>query len=263
MNPTLVCFILRILLMSKIITLDRLSDFLTNLKGLFVTKTDAESTYETKANAANIYETKEDAATHLTKTEASETYITKADAADTYTELAASAIRTHILSMVYPVGSVYISVNDVSPAAFLGGTWIKISQGRVLQGASDTQTAGTEVSAGLPNISVSSNGEHTHTRGSMNITGNIVMHGAGTCTVIMGANGAFYGSGIRGAYDAASCINGISSYDSAFFSADRTWTGSTSSAGAHSHSAYITNITGNSTTVQPPALLVNIWKRTA
>jgi len=80
--------------MSKIITLDRLSDFLTNLKGLFITKTDAESTYETKANAANIYETKanaaniyetkEDAATHLTKTEASETYTTKADAADTY-----------------------------------------------------------------------------------------------------------------------------------------------------------------------------------
>ena len=70
--------------MSKIITLDRLSGFLTNLKGLFVTKTDAESTYETKANAANIYETKKDAATHLTKTEASETYITKADAADTY-----------------------------------------------------------------------------------------------------------------------------------------------------------------------------------
>ena len=80
--------------MSKIITLDRLSGFLTNLKGLFVTKTDANSTYatkeelnsakttaddtyETKANAANIYETKKDAATHLTKTEASETYITK------------------------------------------------------------------------------------------------------------------------------------------------------------------------------------------
>lgn len=89
--------------MSKVITIATLSDFLTKLKGLFVTKTDAESTYETKANAANIYETKanaaahltktdaadiyetkEDAATHLTKTEASETYITKADAADTY-----------------------------------------------------------------------------------------------------------------------------------------------------------------------------------
>lgn len=168
-----------------------------------------------------------------------------------------------ILSMVYPVGSVYISVNDVSPEKFLGGTWIKISQGRVLQGASGTQTAGTEVSAGLPNISVSSNGEHTHTRGSMNITGNISMHGAGGCTAIGSLMGAFYESSTSSAYHVSNCVSGSFSNYNINFSADRTWTGSTSSAGAHSHSAYITDITGKSTTVQPPALLVNIWKRTA
>lgn len=168
-----------------------------------------------------------------------------------------------ILSMVYPVGSVYISVNDVSPEKFLGGKWIKISQGRVLQGASDTQTAGTEVSAGLPNISVSSNGEHTHTRGSMNITGSVSIHGASVCTVIRDAYGAFYGSSKESTYHAPDCLSGASSENSISFSADRTWTGSTSSNGAHSHDAYITGITGNSTTVQPPALLVNIWKRTA
>ena len=168
-----------------------------------------------------------------------------------------------ILSMVYPVGSVYISVNDVSPEKFLGGKWVKISQGRVLQGASGTQTAGTEVSAGLPNISVSSNGEHTHTRGSMNITGGIAMHGIGRCTALGDAHGAFYGSGTESSYQTPDCWSGASSIDGFNFSADRTWTGSTSSDGAHSHSAYITGITGNSTTVQPPALLVNIWKRTA
>lgn len=168
-----------------------------------------------------------------------------------------------ILSMVYPVGSVYISVNDVSPEKFLGGKWEKISQGRVLQGASGTQTAGTEVSAGLPNISVSWNGEHTHTRGSMNITGNVGMHGTGICTVIGSTTGAFYGSHTESAYHTPDCLSGASSEASISFSADRTWTGSTSSDGAHSHDAYITDITGKSTTVQPPALLVNIWKRTA
>lgn len=168
-----------------------------------------------------------------------------------------------ILSMVYPVGSVYISVNDVSPEKFLGGKWIKISQGRVLQGASGTQTAGTEVSAGLPNISVSSSGVHTHTRGSMNITGTVAMHGITLCTVIHGLDGAFYGSGTESSYHAPDCLSGAPSERAINFSADRTWTGSTSSAGAHSHNAYITGITGNSTTVQPPALLVNIWKRTA
>ena len=77
--------------MSKIITLDRLSDFLTNLKGLFVTKTDAESTYATKEElnsaktiADDTYESKTDAATHLTKTEAAETYVTKAENYNVY-----------------------------------------------------------------------------------------------------------------------------------------------------------------------------------
>lgn len=168
-----------------------------------------------------------------------------------------------ILSMVYPVGSVYISVNDVSPAAFLGGTWEKISQGRVLQGAANGQAAGTAVEAGLPNISVSWNGEHTHTRGSMNITGDITMHGIPSCTVIHGMGGAFYSRSADSAYHAPDCVGGALSENYINFSADRTWTGSTSSDGAHSHNAYITNITGKSTTVQPPALLVNIWKRTA
>ena len=174
-----------------------------------------------------------------------------------------SLTANSILSMVYPVGSVYISVNDVSPEKFLGGKWVKISQGRVLQGASGTQTAGTEVSAGLPNISVTWNDGHTHTRGSMNITGNIIMHGSAICTAIYGTNGAFYGSSTNSTYEGGDCASGASSEGIINFSADRTWTGSTSSAGAHSHGAYITGITGQSTTVQPPALLVNIWKRTA
>ena len=179
-------------------------------------------------------------------------------------KLVADLTVESILSMVYPVGSVYISVNDVSPAAFLGGTWEKISQGRVLQGAANGQAAGTAVEAGLPNISVSSNGAHTHTRGSMNITGWVGMHGAGAdCTVIQDEGGAFYGSSTLSGYQATFYSSGATSEGYINFSADRTWTGSTSSDGAHSHDAYITDITGKSTTVQPPALLVNIWKRTA
>lgn len=32
-------------------------------------------------------------------------------------------LRQQLLDMVYPVGSIYISVNETSPAVFLGGTW--------------------------------------------------------------------------------------------------------------------------------------------
>lgn len=41
-----------------------------------------------------------------------------------------------ILDLVYPIGSVYMSINSTSPATFIGGTWERI-QGRFLY-AGDT-----------------------------------------------------------------------------------------------------------------------------
>ena len=45
-----------------------------------------------------------------------------------------------LLALIYPVGSIYMSVNDTNPATFLGGTWVRWGQGRVPVGvdASDT-----------------------------------------------------------------------------------------------------------------------------
>ena len=142
-----------------------------------------------------------------------------------------------ILSMVYPVGSVYISVNDVSPAAFLGGTWEKISQGRVLQGAANGQAAGTAVEAGLPAAYmpdgafesiglVNDNWTDQYTGGCFGVG----IHRGYTC----GSDG-HYGSNWQ-----------LGSYAYSF--SNRTITG---------------DCYGKSNTVQPPALLVNIWKRTA
>ena len=34
--------------------------------------------------------------------------------------------KTDLLNWIYPVGSIYMSVNDVSPSTFLGGTWERI-----------------------------------------------------------------------------------------------------------------------------------------
>ena len=149
-------------------------------------------------------------------------------------KLVADLTAESILSMVYPVGSVYISVNDVSPAAFLGGTWEKISQGRVLQGAANGQAAGTAVEAGLPAASmpagwfesiglVNDNWTDQHTSGC-------------------------FGVGLRKGF-----TSGVD---------NGTWT-----LGSYAYSFSNRTITGDcygkSNTVQPPALLVNIWKRTA
>ena len=40
----------------------------------------------------------------------------------------------------YPVGSIYLSVNDTNPATWFGGTWIQIAKGRTLVGV-DTNDA--------------------------------------------------------------------------------------------------------------------------
>lgn len=48
--------------------------------------------------------------------------------------------KTSILNLVYPVGSIYMSANNVSPQTFLGGTWVEWGAGRVPVGVSSSDT---------------------------------------------------------------------------------------------------------------------------
>ena len=43
---------------------------------------------------------------------------------------------------MYPVGSIYLSVNDTNPATFIGGTWERIKD-RFLLAAGDSYAAGS------------------------------------------------------------------------------------------------------------------------
>lgn len=45
---------------------------------------------------------------------------------------------TKLLDTVYPVGSIYITTDDTSPASFLGGEWERYAQGRTLVGVAPT-----------------------------------------------------------------------------------------------------------------------------
>ena len=58
--------------------------------------------------------------------------------------------KSDLLNLIYPVGSIYMSVNSTNPAILFGGTWEAIG-GRFLLGADTTYSVG------------STGGEETHT----------------------------------------------------------------------------------------------------
>lgn len=72
-----------------------------------------------------------------------------------------------LLDYIYPIGSIYISTNGVSPSKLFGGTWQEI-EGRFLLGASTEYPVGSE--GGSANAVVVSHTHaqvaHTHTVGS-------------------------------------------------------------------------------------------------
>ena len=123
----------------------------------------------------------------------------------------------------YPVGSIYQSTDPTSPAALFGGTWEEIASDRVLMGASRSHAAGTTVKAGLPNI-----------------TGSFV------------ANVHYRMHEVSGAFTAGNRITttGASNGDANVykFSLDA----------SKSNAIY-----GRSSTVQPAAYYVHIWRRVA
>lgn len=132
----------------------------------------------------------------------------------------------------YPVGSIFQTVGNTSPAALFGGTWQEIAQNRVLMGASYAHAAGTTVEAGLPNITGSlreANADSSPFRGSK---ASLKSSGALKFVEINTSWGGYRG-------------DSGSTYD-VYFDASR------------SNSIY-----GRSATVQPAAYYVHIWKRVA
>lgn len=70
----------------------------------------------------------------------------------------------------YPVGSIYLSVTEVNPAALFGGTWERIG-GRFLLGADDTYAAGSTGGEAAHQLTTSEMPSHNHTLDNYNTTG--------------------------------------------------------------------------------------------
>lgn len=73
-----------------------------------------------------------------------------------------------ILNLAYPIGYVYISLENISPAVFLGGTWESIDSGRILISAGTTYVSGSN--GGNSSISITVDGSvagHSLTLGEL------------------------------------------------------------------------------------------------
>lgn len=62
---------------------------------------------------------------------------------------------------IYPVGSIYMSVNATDPARLFGGTWERIED-RFIMGASDTYPAGSTGGSATHTQAESEVGSHVH-----------------------------------------------------------------------------------------------------
>ena len=184
------------------------------------------------------------------------------------------------VNALYPVGSIYISTSDVSPATFIGGTWEALDDGRVLIGAGSAHPAGETGGEETHKLIISEMPAHAHTEnsaGSHSHSGSTLnagshSHSLSLCTVtektylnymypydynsypVFALN--YISSGTREWVNSPSKVLTESSTGS------HSHTLSINSGGSHQHTINNTGGDGAHNNMQP-YLSVYMWKRTA
>ena len=197
----------------------------------------------------------------------------------TGTEIDSSvALTKQIIDIIYPVGSIYMSVNNVSPATFLGGTWTAL-QDRVLIGAGNSYAVNSTGGSATTTLTTLNMPTHTHI-----FTGNqVTTSSAGSHTHNWGT--VTHGSNTFQFFNADSASGGNWVGDTQFMIAAKRNQAGTSGLGnilstsnlmtgnpliadgVHTHTVTATGTnsstgSGASFSNLPPYLAVYMWKRT-
>ena len=147
---------------------------------------------------------------------------------------------------IYPIGSIYMSVNDTNPSLVFGGTWQQIKD-RFLLASGDTydngQTGGSAThtpsgTIGGHALTVEETAIHYHNISSMKAIN--INDGTGTSKGVWGWDDVSASKRSENAYDGASPSQQMATGE------------------AHNHS-----FTGTNQNTMPPYLAVNVWVRTA
>ena len=203
---------------------------------------------------------------------------------DDITNIVNQAVTASKLA-IYPVGAVYISVDDTSPATLFGGTWTAFATGRTLVGIdtgdSDFDTVEEEIGSKTHTLTSDEMPSHTHTQDSHthSIEHNHASFNSGATTAShthsfsdtsssagghyheiwwgtdrpislssgnTGSYGVYSSSGYRTGYSSGSVYRGAMNAK-AVSNHTHSVSGTTGSGGAsHTHSVNVPNYTGNS-----------------
>lgn len=161
---------------------------------------------------------------------------------DTDRAVTPASLRAGLLA-AFPVGAIYITATNSSPADFLGGTWSQIAGGRMLIGVgtlgSDTYAAGDTGGAARVTLDVDEIPQHSHTASS-----------AGSHT---------HATNIREAQESGT---GTGNYQMTVAAINAGAEIQSDSAGSHTHTISSTG-GGAAHENRPPYLAVYFWRRTA
>lgn len=141
-----------------------------------------------------------------------------------------------LLDFIYPVGSIYMSVNAANPGDLIGGTWERIKD-RFLLSAGDTYAAGN-TGGSADSVVVS----HTHAQTAHS-------HGFG--------GGDKVWTTASGSTEPGNQISGTSKYYAATAKKDYTWRTKTTGENANIQETGVDGTGKN----MPPYLAVYVWKR--
>ena len=163
----------------------------------------------------------------------------------------ANSVYYKLMKLIYPVGSLYWSSNNTNPSQLFGGTWSQIKDKFILSAGdtynnndiggsatvtltinqipSHTHTGPSHTHSFTPSGTISSHThtiEHTHTRGTMEITG--YFSGFRPQSANIQVSGAFYSS-MESRVASAEGMPGVYYNSNINMKASRSWTGNTSS----------------------------------